>query len=375
MKKIFILLTILLLLSSCSSSKSEPINKQQSSIYFLSDENGNVILDEDGIPLTPLNTSVWITTTNSKLNDDMVKDFTNLIRKYHYLFDSHHNFEGVNNIKTINDNYGLEPVKVDQEIINILKEAIEISKESDGLFNPTIGALSNVYSGMYDKSGGHKDPDEKIINSAKACVIPSELLEEYIVIDENNSTVLIKKYDSCTSSVSLSLGAISKGYALDKIYDELLKYNSGFLISAGGSSTITYVAENQMNDLSWKIGITDPKNPDSIYSIMELKTSFISTSGDYQQYYINDEGIIRHHILNPDTGYPENYYRSITLVGSSGGSVLDALSTSIYSTKDYEKYLSKFNDKYNLDIQAYIIAENENGDALPIYNSMDCIIQ
>lgn len=378
MKKLLNILIIMLLISGCTTSNNkskEPIKKETFNIYFLTDENGNIELDEDGIPLTPLNTNVWITTTSEKLKDQMVADFTNEIRKYHYLFDSHHNFKGINNIKTINDNYGLNPVEVDKDIIDILKEAIEIAKLSDGMFNPTIGTLSNLWSGMYDKSSGKKDPDSKLVEQAKACVIPAEELEEYIIIDEEKGTVLIKKYDPCTSRVSLSLGAISKGYALDKIYEQLLKYDSGFLISAGGSSTITYVADDQKDDLKWRIGITDPNKPTDIYAIMELKNSFISTSGDYQQFFINDEGIIRHHILNPYTGYPENYYRSITLVANKGGALLDAMSTSIYSSEDYSKYLEIFNLKYDLDIMTYIMSNDENGVAVPIYSSMDAILK
>lgn len=379
MKKIITILMMLMMVCGCTTTTSQtgektaPIKKETTNFYFLTDENGDVVLDEEGIPLTPLNTNVWITTTNEKLKDQMANDFYSLVRKYHYLFDSHHNFDGINNIKTINDNYDLGPVKVDSEIIEILKEAIEISKLTDGYFNPTIGSLSNVWSHLYNKQAGHKDPDPELINKAKACVISPNELEEYVLIDEINKTVELKKYDACSSSVNLSLGAISKGYVLDKAYDELLKYDSGFLISAGGSSTITYIADDQMDNLKWRIGITDPNNPSNIYTIMDLKTSFISTSGDYQQFFINDEGVLRHHILNPYTGYPENYYRSITLVANKGGAILDAMSTSMYSSLDFEKYIVSLDEAYDLDVKTYILTGDE--DKLEtIYNTMGEII-
>ena len=365
-------LSLFLLTSCASASKTATINKESYPIYFLTDESGNIIYDEDNLPLTPLNTYVSITTTNDEFRDAMDKDFEDLIRKYHYLLDSHHNFEGVNNIKTINDNYGIGPVEVDEDIIEILEEAIEISKLSDGYFNPTIGALSDVWSGKYGTEV-QSDPDITEIEKAKACVISNDKLEEYIEIDKDNNTVYLKEYDGCSGSVKISLGAISKGYALDKIAEELKKYDSGFLLSAGGSSTLTYVADDQMKDLFWKIGIVDPDQTDQSYSIIQVQNSAISTSGDYQQYFINEEGIRRHHILNPFTGYPENLYRSITLINNDNGTILDALSTSLFSTEDLEKYIDVFDNNYSTDIKAYVLTDN-HGQATVSYSTVDNLL-
>ena len=97
---------------------------------------------------------------------------------------------------------------------------------------------------------------------------------------------------------------------------------------------------------------------------LQVDNKAISSSGDYQQYFINEEGVRRHHILNPFTGYSENTFRGITLIADSNGGLLDALSTSIYSLKEenVETLIQKMEAEYKLNIEKILIQDDENGN-------------
>ena len=127
MKKILLILLTIILVSGCTESENSNTYTPHKQTTYL-----GVITDKYGDMVIPLNTDVFIITTNDKTKDEMIKDFNDTVVNYHKLFDSHHDYENINNIKTINDNYGKEAVKVDKEIIEILKSAIKISNETDG---------------------------------------------------------------------------------------------------------------------------------------------------------------------------------------------------------------------------------------------------
>ena len=289
----------------------------------------------------------------------MQKTFDDTIIYYHILLDPVHNYEKLNNLKTINDNYGKGPIKVNKELIEIIKEAIEISKLTNGYFNPTIGVCSNTWKSLFNEKHINKDPDILTIQNDLNSMLSINEYDKYIIIDENNNTIDFKKKENI-NSIIIDLGAIAKGYVLDKAYEALLQYNTSFLISAGGSSIITYVDKNDIST-DWTIGI---KNPNTNASSMELtvKNSCFSTSGDNEQFFINEQGVRRHHILNPYTGFPMNNYRSITLFSKSKAYVLDALSTALFSANnnEIEPIMLKFENKYNIDIKKVIIDDDLN---------------
>lgn len=372
MKKLLISLLILTLLVGCNASGTnqeviEPTSfeptttSKKQGVYYI-----YPIADKDGNMVIPLNTDCAIITADETKSAFMQAKFEEVVIHYHKLLDPTHEFDGINNIKTINDNYGLDPVKVEPELIELLDKAITLSELTDGYFNPTIGAVSNVWKDLFNQEHKNNDPDEALVKENLEASIPYDQLRDYIVLDKTNNTVTFKKLETTDINVIIDLGAISKGYVLDKAYEALLKYKAGFLLSAGGSSIVTYVEPTQ-EKLSWMIGV---KNPDTGQSCFEIKTKnmFISTSGDTQQHFINENGIRRHHILNPYTGYSENNYRSITLISEYDAAALDALSTALYSSNDIEKLTSNVKDKYNIDIKKALIFEDENKNLILDYD-------
>ncbi|NWF97387.1 MAG: FAD:protein FMN transferase [Nitrospirae bacterium] len=223
-------------------------------------------------------------------------------------------YSGKSEISLINKNAGVSPVKVSGTVIEILEKALDVSEKTKGSFDITIGAISS----LYDFSKNIKPSNKEILKRLKYVNYKN------IIIDRKNQTVFLKK-----KGMLIDTGGITKGYASDKAA-EVLKINgikSG-IIAVGGE--IHAFGTNPDNKL-WKIGIKDP-DPNSeendIIAAIELSDSSISTSGDYQRFFILD-GKKYHHILDPKTGMPADLCRSVTVIGKEN-SMTDALATGIF---------------------------------------------
>lgn len=376
MKKILIILITLLLCGCTNNQKQEntdsniePDSFEPSSstskqtpfyVYPIADKDGNMVI--------PLDTDVCIITTDESKAEFMDKTFEETILFYHMILDPTHEFESINNIKTINDNYGKGPVKVDPALIEVIKSAIDLAEQTAGYFNPTVGQAANVWKNLFNEEHKNNDPSSEEVNKALACSIPYEKLRDYIVIDEANCTVTFNKLEDAEDNIIIDLGAYSKGYVLDRAYEKLLKYKAGFLISAGGSSIITYVEPTQ-EKLHWTVAVRNPNTGSSAFDL-RLTNGFISTSGDDQQFFINEDGIRRTHIINPFTGYSENYYRSITLVANSDAGLLDGLSTAIFNLPPEQtpEIVKNIEEANNVSILKALITESSKGNLTLTYD-------
>ena len=172
---------------------------------------------------------------------------------------------------------------------------------------------------------------------------------EKIQMDGNNVTLL----DGCT----LDLGAVGKGMGCDLIMDYLRSQPdvSGMILNLGGSSVMTY--GEKPDGSPWKVALTDPRDTEGDYlgAITLDANQFLSTSGDYEKYFIED-GIRYHHILDPKTGYPvQNGLTSVTIVCDQGY-LADGLSTACFVLgMDAAKPLL---EKY--DAEAVFVEEDKN---------------
>lgn len=354
MKKITIAFFCLLFLCACSPARSS-LKKETSFLGYITDEEQNMVL--------LLNTEINITTVNSQYKEKLISTAEKETTKYHKLLDSHHYYlneknQRINNIKVLNDNIDNGPIKVDPIIIDALSEAIKLTKLTKGYFNISLGDLSSLYSDKllpYDSY--NEDPKQEDIEQKVQGIIKADDLEKCIIINKEKNEVELK---SLNYSYTLDLGAFSKGYILDKVYDALLQYNTSFLLTAGSSSIITYKAPDE--DIKWNIAIKRPESASESLFGFRYDNGAVSTSGDYENYYFLDDGTRRHHILNPYTGYSENYYRSNTLL-STNACVIDALSTALFNVEDKEtriEIINNIKNYYNINIDYCFVKENEN---------------
>ena len=196
-----------------------------------------------------------------------------------------------------------------------LEKIRQLSQDSDGAFDPTLGKIIRLWN--IDGENPHV-PDQSEIDT----LLP-EVGYEKIQVDGNNVTLL----DGCT----LDLGAVGKGMGCDQIMDYLQTQPDvfGMILNLGGSSVMTY--GEKPDGSPWKVALTDPRDTEGDYlgAITLDANQFLSTSGDYEKYFIED-GIRYHHILDPKTGYPvQNGLTSVTIVCDQGY-LADGLSTACF---------------------------------------------
>lgn len=246
------------------------------------------------------------------------------VKIYHELFDIYNDYEGVNNIKTINDNAGIAPVKVDQKLIDLLIFSKEIYELTDGSVNVAFGSVLEIW---------HYYREEAINSPADAKVPPMEILEEAnkhtdinkMIIDEQAGTVYLED-----RAMRLDVGAIAKGYAAEQVADACEEEAgiTSILISLGGN--VRSIGYKDQNDTPWNVGVQNPENDGetSVLHSISLVDKSLVTSGDYQRYYMLD-GVRYHHIIDPKTLMPAAYYRSVSVVTEDSG-MADGLSTGTF---------------------------------------------
>lgn len=217
-------------------------------------------------------------------------------------------------LTTINNNAGIQPVKVAPETLEIIEAAIFAGQQTDGGFDVTVGPLVK----LWDFKTNTVPPAASIAESLPLVGYKN------IVVDHAASTVFLIQ-----SGVRIDLGGIIKGFAADKAVEILKNHgiDDGIVAVAGDIK----VFGRQLDGRPWHIGIQNPRqeNGDAqLLATVDLEGMGISTSGDYQRYFIKD-GIRYHHLLNPKTGYPESLCRSVTVIAPAAA-LTDAFATGIF---------------------------------------------
>ncbi|SRR5690554_7011100 len=243
----------------------------------------------------------------------------------HRLFDKYNSYEGINNLKTINDNAGLSSVAVEKEIIDLLVFSKEMNKNSSGKVNIAFGAVLEVWSRYRDD--GMADPDNAKLPPMELLLAANEHTDiDDVIIDEVNNTVYLDDPE-----MSLDVGAIAKGFAVEIISHELIEKGfTSWIMSAGGNIRSTGKPMDNEKD-KWGVGI---QNPDKeIFGEGDLDVIFVNeasvvSSGDYQRYYFVDDVRV-HHIIDPETLMPASYYRAVNVV------IEDSALADFYSTEVY----------------------------------------
>jgi thiamine biosynthesis lipoprotein len=245
------------------------------------------------------------------------------LEEYHQLYDIYNDYEGINNIKTINDNAGIKPVKVDKKIIDLIKFSKDLYEKTNGKTNIAFGAVLSIWHEY--RTIGIEDPANAALPSEEELRIASEHTSiEDIVIDEEHSTVFLSD-----PLMRLDVGAVAKGYATEQV-SKIAKERgmNSALLSVGGN--VRAINNNVTSNEPWNVGIQNPDTQaeESVIKIVKLDDSSLVTSGDYERFYVVD-GEKYNHIINPDTLYPAKYFTAISIICKDSG-VADALSTAVF---------------------------------------------
>ena len=244
---------------------------------------------------------------------------------YHKLFDIYYEYAGVDNIKTINKNAGKNPVKVDRELVDFLLYCKELYTKTNGKTNIMLGSVLKIWHDVREDAlddFGYLDPsrlpsDEKLAAAAEHTSI------DLLVIDEEECTVYITD-----PKASIDVGAVAKGYAVDRIVE--------MLIADGADSVVLNIGGNirtigfKPGENKWVSGITNPdrESEETIKCRVEIGSESVVTSGDYERYFIAGDKKY-HHIIDPNTLQPADYFASVTII-TKESALADALSTALF---------------------------------------------
>ena len=245
-----------------------------------------------------------------------------LLGKYHKLLDIYYEYSGINNVKTVNENAGIAPVEVADELIDFLLYAKEMYTLTGGKTNIAMGSVLKLWHDCRKTAESNPDnaripTDEELTEAAKHCDIND------LIIDTAAGTVYISDPD-----MQLDVGAIGKGYAAERAAELLIsKGVTSYVLNLGGN--IRTIGEKSRGK-GWETGITHP-NKDSdekFITKVEIKDISLVTSGDYERFYTVG-GVKYHHIIDPATMMPAAYFSSIS-VFTKDSALADALSTALF---------------------------------------------
>lgn len=260
--------------------------------------------------------------------DSVSKEIKELLSEYHSLYTIYNSYEK-NNLYTVNSSAN-KTVTVDKKIIDLLAFSKQMYNLTNGKTNVAMGSILSIWhryrnDGLDDPVNAKVPPMDMLLAAAEHIDINN------LMIDEVNNTVLLK-----SSQMSLDVGAVAKGYAVERVADHLKnKGISGYLLNVGGNIK---ALGKRADGSSWKVGIENPdtESEEKYIRYLEIADMSVVTSGNYQRYYTVD-GVNYHHLIDPDTLKPCEKYNSVSVICEDSG-VADALSTALF-LMDYDEGL------------------------------------
>ena len=231
-------------------------------------------------------------------------------------------------IAEINNANG-ETVEVSEELAGYLAQILQLAADSDGAFDPTLGEVIRLWNIEGD--------DPHVPEQSELDKLLKNVDYKNIVLDGDKVTL--------KNGSTLDLGAVGKGIGCDvtAAYLKEQKDVTGMILNLGGSSVMAYGEKPDQSP--WKVAVTDPRDTEGEYvgAVTIKGGEFLSTSGDYEKYFMED-GKRYHHILNPEDGYPVwNGVTSVTVV-CDNGLLADGLSTACFvlGIEDAQPLLEKY---------------------------------
>ncbi len=219
-------------------------------------------------------------------------------------------------ISRFNRSSSPEWFSISADFAKVISEALEISRQTDGAFDPSVGPLVNLWHFGPDLST-RKIPDEKTIQQTMKLV-------GYEKLHVRLRPPAIRKE---VAGLQVDLSAIAKGYAVDRVAKLLgEKGYQHYLVNIGGEVVARGVKNEQQ---SWRLGIEKPvENKREVTEIIELNDSAMATSGDYRNFYKID-GQKYSHTIDPKTGRPVTHRLHSVSVITSNCMQADAWATAL----------------------------------------------
>lgn len=213
----------------------------------------------------------------------------------------------------INSAAGINPVKVDPEVFNLIERSVGISGITQGAFDISYGSI--------DKTLWNFDRSMTSLPDSETALKMVHLIDyRNIILDKENTSVFLKE-----KGMRIGFGGIGKGYAAEMAKQVLLKRDvkSG-IINASGDLCAWGL---QPDGSRWTIGVADPDAPNAAFSYMEISNRAVATSGNYEK-FVTINGKKYSHTIDPKTGLPITGIKSVTIIASNA-EFADAMATPI----------------------------------------------
>jgi thiamine biosynthesis lipoprotein len=221
-----------------------------------------------------------------------------------------HNIPG-SEISKINAHGNEAPVPVSAEVLQVIERGIYWGQRSEGMLDISIDPLQKLW--QFDEEHKAVPPQEDLALAVSR-------------VDFQNIKIADRKIQLKEVGMSLHLGAIAKGYAVDRALELLARAGlKNALVNAGGDLA---AIGGPKDGLPWKIGLQHPRKPEAVIAELDLSSGAVATSGDYQKYFILD-GTRYHHVINPRTGWPAAEMVSATVIAKNTMDA-DALATAVF---------------------------------------------
>ncbi len=223
-------------------------------------------------------------------------------------------FSGTSEVSKINQAGANVSIELSEDVFNIIKASLEVSKLSNGAFDITLAPIKDLWN---ISGGSHKPPSEKEIDKAL-----SSVGYEKLIFNEENQTLT-----KLSDDVRIDLGGAAKGYAADCAVDVLREYRAAYGIIDLGGNIYAFGKNPSRADGKWLIGIQKPFEKNGEYSqTILIDDGAVVTAGTYQRYFEWD-GEKYHHIMNSKTGRPADSGLASASVTSQSALLADCIST------------------------------------------------
>ncbi len=253
-----------------------------------------------------------------KANCEKIKGW---LKEYHQLYDIYNFYDGITNLYVMNQSQN-KLLTVDKKIVDLLVYSKEIYSKNPQ-FNVAMGSVLTLWHNYRQYGSNH--PESAVLPPEDALLKASKHTNfDDIIIDSNANTILIRD-----ENLLLDVGAIAKGYAAEEVANKMISDGiTGYLLNLGGN--IKIVGKRSDNE-KWKVGIENPDTDNTEEPYIEylaLANMSLVTSGSYQRFYIVN-GKNYHHIIDPKTLYPAEYFKSVSVL-CKNSALADAYSTLLF---------------------------------------------
>ncbi len=299
MKRFLSLLLVLLLCSSCASQgQAETYQKYTHRFWGTFD--------------------TLITLIGYAEDDATFREYAQLaeseMKRYHYIFDQYHPYDGIHNLYYVNLHAGNGPTPAEPELIALLLEVRQWQERYNALTNPAMGSVLRLW---HDARTNETAPPA--MEDLQAMALHTDFSK--VIIDEEAGTI-----EFTDPAMSLDLGAVAKGYAAQRVADTLEQAGfHSFIVNAGGNVVCGSAPLDGRTE--WAVAIEDLDGVTTKLTI-GITDRAVVTSGDYQRYYEYD-GKRYHHLIDPSTLYPAAHMRAVTIIHPDSG-FADFLSTAAF---------------------------------------------